>query len=512
MVEKRGPEDGRAMLRRSFSLELDHLWLAVPFLLVVWISSAVPLPALDFWWHLKAAQIILETGSIPATDIFSYTSAGKTYILQNWLGEIAFYLVYRAGGPALVIFFNTLLLLAALVPVYLLCLQSAESRRTGVLTSCLAAIPLAFQGNIRPQVFSFVVFAWFYFILVRHRKGASHALWLLPLLMAFWVNLHGGFVLGLALLLFFLGLDLLDALLKRGRHPHLSRLIVVTLLTAAATLLNPQLAGVYRYVAGVAADPVSLRYVVEWQAPQIGNVADILRFFGPFFLGLFILIRSDKRASWEELALFMALAFFGFTARRNAAWFALVGAPILARHISLPSHVRLRSLEGGLTRRLNLLIAVLLLAATVLGLPWLERLRSSQDADLLLLEPRLPVRAADFLLTKRLEGRIFHPQHYGDYLIWRLWPHQLTFFDGRVHLFPMQVAEDYFTIQRGGAGWEETAGKYGIQYLLLDRNDEDQSGLLKFARDSDNWRVLYEDGRSVLFTRQIDGKTECVTN
>jgi hypothetical protein len=158
------------------------------------------------------------------------------------------------------------------------------------------------------------------------------------------------------------------------------------------------------------------------------------------------------------------------------------------------------------------LFAGLLVIATVLGLPWFESLRTSEDRELWLLDSRLPVRAADFVLTKRLEGRIFHPQHYGDYLIWRLWPYQLTFFDGRVHLFPMKVAEDYFAIERGGAGWEETAGKYRIQHLLLDRNDEDEKELVKSARSSTRWRVLYEDPRSVLFTRAIDGKSDRVTD
>ncbi len=491
---------------RLSRLELEHLWLAVPFLLVIWISSTVPLPALDFWWHLKSGQIILQTGSIPTTDVFSYTAAGKTYVLQNWLGEIVFYLIYKAGGPALVIFFNTLLLVATIVPVYILCLRGASNNRAAVLAACLAAVPLAFQGNIRPQVFSFVLFAWFYFVLVEYQKRKHNLLWLLPLLIVLWVNLHGGFVLGLILLLLFLVLGVVGRIAKAAdalTRPELFRLTLALFLTVAATLLNPQVSAIYRYIATVAADPVSMRYVLEWQPPQVSKIADILRFFGPLFVGLFVLTRSKPRPNIRDVILFLVFAVFGFTARRNAAWFALVAAPILATHIDFGDHLRLRPVGQGLARPLNILLGVLLILATVAGLPWFENLRRSEDRGLLLLDTRLPVRAADYILDHRLEGRIFHPQHYGDYLIWRLWPRQLTFLDGRVHLFPIQVADDYFAIECGAAGWEATAAKYRIQHLLLDRNDKDEKELLKSARDNPRWRVLYEDSRSVLFTRTL---------
>lgn len=497
-----------------FRLELEHLWLAVPLLLVIWISSAVPLPALDFWWHLKSGQIILQSGSIPTTDLFSYTAAGKAYILQNWLAEVLLYLVYRAGGPALVIFFNTLLLVAALVPIYALCLRGASNRRAAVMAACLAAVPLAFQGNIRPQAFSFVMFAWFYFVLVEHQKRRRNLLWLLPVLMTAWVNLHGGFVLGLVLLLLFLVLGWAERITKTEgalTRPELAWFTFAFLLTAGATLLNPQIGGIYRYVATVASDPVSLKYVLEWQPPQANKFPDILRFFGPLFLGLFILARSKPRPGVREVFLFLGFAVFGFTARRNAAWFALVAAPVIASHLHFGNHQSLGSVRQGLSRHLNLLFAGLLVVATLAGLPWFENLRRTQDQDLRLLDPRLPVRAADFISEHRIEGRIFHPQHYGDYMIWRLWPRQLTFLDGRVHLFPMQVADDYFAIQRGAAGWEQTAEKYQIRHLLLDRTDTDEKDLVGAAAGSARWRVLYQDSRSVLFTRTVDANSPTVT-
>jgi len=484
-------------------IQIEHLWRVVPFLIVIWISSLAPLPALDFWWHLKAGEIIWESGSIPVTDIFSYTAAGKTYLLQNWLGEVVLYRIYRSGGAALVIFFNTVLLVGTLLPVYVLCLRRADGVRTGVLATCLAAIPLACQGNIRPQVFSFLLFSWFYFILAEYRDRDRNLLYLLPLMMALWVNLHGAFILGALLILLFLALDLISPLSEKGPHLRGKRratLLVVLVMTTGATFLNPQLAKIYTYVADVASDPVSRRFVVEWRPPQVDNLGDALRFFAPFLLGLLVLIRAKIRPHLHETALFLVFALFAFTARRNAAWFALLAAPIVAGHLRVSLLFQFGEIRTRAHSLLNVVLAALLLVLTVLGLPWFHR-SSGKDRDLPLMEARLPVHAADFILNRRIDGRIFHPQHYGDYLIWRLHPGNGTFLDGRVHLFPMEVAEDYFAILQANPGWEEIAAKYGIQYLLLDRNEADGKKLLNSVLGSRHWQRLYEDNRSVLFER-----------
>ena len=107
-------------------LTTRHLWLGAPVYLLVLREFITPLPLLDFWWHLKMGEIILSSGSIPRTDIFSYTAAGKTFIVQNWLSEILLFLIYKLGHFPLLVFFNALLLAAALFPIYYLCRKSSS--------------------------------------------------------------------------------------------------------------------------------------------------------------------------------------------------------------------------------------------------------------------------------------------------------------------------------------------------------------------------------------------------
>src|SRR5262249_5001072 len=93
--------------------------------------------------------------------------------------------------------------------------------------------------------------------------------------------------------------------------------------------------------------------------------------------------------------------------------------------------------------RLNRQSAVLMLPVTELVSPWVDPHLGNQAFGNTLWETSTPVGAMDFIQQQGLQGNIFHPQIYGDYLIWRLWPQQRTFIDGRVHLFDDSVIRDY---------------------------------------------------------------------
>src|SRR5439155_9014323 len=109
-------------------LRIEHLWLSVPVLLVLWSGFLHRLPLLDFWWHLKTGEVIVTRGALPRTDEFSFTAAGTAVAPHAWLAQVLYELTYRAGGFALLVALHTALLVAALLPVYGLCLEAAGGR------------------------------------------------------------------------------------------------------------------------------------------------------------------------------------------------------------------------------------------------------------------------------------------------------------------------------------------------------------------------------------------------
>src|SRR5262245_15151539 len=137
-------------------LSIDHLWLTLPAALVVWRALLQPVRLLDFWWHLKAGEVIVTTGTIPRRDLFSFTSLDSASVPHCWLAQSLYYLLYSLGGLPCLILSNAALLLVAFLLVYRLCLESSVSRRSGIAAALLAAAGLALFSGMRPHVFSFV--------------------------------------------------------------------------------------------------------------------------------------------------------------------------------------------------------------------------------------------------------------------------------------------------------------------------------------------------------------------
>ena len=533
MSELRKPIDdiGSSDKAGSWSLpqiRIEHIWLSIPIVLVAGFGFLLKLRLIDFWWHLKAGEIIVNTRSIPKTDLFSFTAAGQPFILQNWLVEVIYYATYRTGGLALLVFLNAMLLVAALLPVYHLCRQATDKLRLAVITALLPAVLLLYFGSVRSQVFSFVLFSLFYWVLSEYRQCKSDWLWTLPLMMILWVNVHGAFVLGLGLITIFLGCELLRRIAYGDRPDTLSsgklaRLGVFLVLTVTATVVNPEVHRIYAYVRAVATNPASQTLVLEWQPPRINEAVGIVLFYGPFFITWLVLLGAARKPDLVDLVLVVTFSVLGISSLRNGAWFALIAAPVVARYYPTISFSTLmqairrfsfgrrllnrlaarRETTPPIRYRLNRQIAILLLTIVVLVCPWVYPHLGNPAFGNTLWEPNTPVSAMDYIEQRGLQGNIYHPQIYGDYLIWRLWPRQRSFVDGRVHLFDNSVIRDY-RLSFIDPHWDERLTRYNIKYLLLSKQEDENRAMIDSARDAANWNLLYEDATSILFERVND--------
>jgi hypothetical protein len=119
-----------------------------------------------------------------------------------------------------------------------------------------------------------------------------------------------------------------------------------------------------------------------------------------------------------------------------------------------------------------------------------------------LMDAGTPVGAVNFIEQHHLAGHIYHPQIFGDYLIWRLWPQQKSFIDGRVHLFSEDFCQETLGLLQD-SNWENVLNRWDIQYLLLNKVSADDATLKAIAssRNSSRWTKLYEDDISILFQK-----------
>jgi hypothetical protein len=498
------------------------------------VSSTTPIMAADFWGHLKVGEIIFDQGKIPAVDTFSFLTQGQPYIYQAWLAELFMYVLYRLGDLQLVVFFNTLLLTTQFALVLYMCWEASGNIRLASACTLLAAFFALAERDVRPQTFSFLLFTVFYLLVRCHVRNRRGPIVILPLLMALWANLHGGFLLGLAILgLAFLCESVKLALTAPGQWECLggsptalggSRWGSVPLLGGVlagclvALLLNPLGPGVITYLTKIQGNVIIQGFVTEWFPASLRRIED-LPFFLAFFLCLALFSQSRRRLAVLDLVLFCFFALMAFQAVRNFMWFAVIMAPILTEQATFlladlrtanwsesflgkffTSKIASKSTAASGERvGLNYLMAALFLVALFLGSPWVKTSLPIPISRSALIDPETPVGAVDFLEANSVQGRIFNPDIYGGYLDWRLNPRLLVFVDGRVELYPKEVWADYLLVLNG-CNWEQVMAKYGIEYIFLSKKEH--RALIAAISRSSSWQTIYSDQISVIFQRQ----------
>jgi len=201
-----------------------------------------PMIDTDTWWHLRTGQWIVDHHALPEVDRFSFTRIGEPWYYPGWLAEIVMVDLFSLGGlPALNLLFTGLIFLTFIVVFFTL--EGDPFLRAAILV--LAAGASEIYWSARPQVFTFFFSACFYLCLRKFLLGNKNALWLLPLIMLLWVNIHAGFAAGFILLLIALVGQGLTYLVQRPPKPpealrKLGWLVGVLFACAAAAVVNPR--------------------------------------------------------------------------------------------------------------------------------------------------------------------------------------------------------------------------------------------------------------------------------
>lgn len=472
----------------------EALWTGSLFLLFLFALLLQPIRSADFWWHLKVGEIVLDEHAVPRVDRFSATMAGQPYTYQSWLAGVCFALLYRAGGAGAVVVAHALLLTAAYLFLWSACRKT--SGHAVAATACTFAAMVVCGGNwgVRPQSFSTFLFASFFWLLVRDARGERVPWWVFPLGAALWANLHGGFVLGLALLAGAVAGEGIAWLLPG--HPFAvvsgrrwARLAGVLVASVAATLANPAGLGVYAYVRTIQRNPVIHGAIAEWQPPRVDDAVGAL-FYGSLFALFVLLLYLGHRPHPREVLWLLGTGWLALGSVRSILWYTFPMALLLAEAaagVRLPRPGQPRTAQA----LANGAVLALLLALVVLALPPFKG-RLPLPVELRApIAPDIPVRAAEYIARGGLAGPIFHRMEYGDYLLWRFYPERRVFVDPRIELYPPSIWEAYDAISRGTPDTERLLEQYGIRVLLLDMRR--QARLLEWARASGSWRLCFQD-------------------
>ena len=505
------------------SLSMTGLWILVIVAGLLALGSVWALPPNDLWWHARVGSDILDSGHIPRHDIYSLTERGQPFYYQSWLAEVLVAGLLRLGGLRLLVFVRALITAGLFGAVMRLCLQAGEGERGAAIPATLSAILLGVSNQtVRPQLFAYPLFITVYALLWRYRRGqGGRSVWLVPVLTAVWVNMHGSFALGVMLIwLVFLGELLGYALptLGGGRaskraetREGLRTLALVALLSTVVVLINPRGVGIVSYVADLLTDAPCQSLGVEWQ-PLDPKAGLGIIFYPMFLLMVAALALARPPVALTDLLLVLVFAWLGISGLRYVVWFGLVSAPVLAEallHFSKEDWLRWRGrlARHPLGRRLiyrdprgypgfrRIVVAGAIVPLLVVGGFFLFH----PDDDLWLTN-NTGTAVVDFMERSGVQGRLFNELVRGSYLIWRLGPAQPVFIDPRFELYSLEHFEVYLALSDAEGDVAVLLAEYDFELLLLDR--EWQAGLIEFVDgEPERWRRIYEDEYVLLYQR-----------
>ena len=498
-------------ISRLKNLEIQHLWAVTVILGVFVFVNTQPIRPNDFWWHMAIGREISASRSIPVVDEYSHTMAGEPYPSYQmfWLPEVVMYQVYELGGPALIIFLQSVIITSAYAILLYLCWRISNSLRIASMATLFAIGMGIFNWTVRPQTISYLIGVLFLLAIFSYRQNQKYR-WLLvfPLGMIVWVNSHGSFLIGLALIGIWLADEVWNIIAaKYSKQPDVPKqgLWTAMISLAATTLvcvINPRGIGIVSYVLDLTGNPVVQNLVPEWAPPSFDTDYGTVYLIGLLLCSVVLAI-SEKRPNFFQLVSFLMFGILGLMTTRGVIWFGIVMAPVLADHIPsvLSRFIQPRSERStGVSKTgINRVILALLIMITIISLPWLKKYLPFPQSKRGLIYHETPIEATQFLISERLPGKLFHDMGYGSYLIWAAYPDYRVFTDPRIELYPLETWRDYTAIGNALPGWENQLDRYGIYTLMV--SPENQAPLVAALGGSPGWSLKYEDPAALIYTR-----------
>lgn len=457
----------------------------------VFFLASRPVDDGDFWWHLKTGEYILQTRSIPRTDFYSFTNYGKPWVTHEWLSEAIFYAIYaRLGLNGLMLIFALLTALAFWI-VFRRCEAHQIVASLAVLLGALTVLPTI---GVRPRVFTLLLTSVYLALLSRYARGdRSRAIWWLVPLMVLWVNLHGGFLIGLVLIgitMIGMVLDAWSTSASVPRAVYVLGLVLVGCLVAA--VINPQGVHIYAFPFEIFLSPVQQGAIVDWLSPDF-HQRELLPLALLILLSIAALALSPRRPRPSDLLLFLATLFMTLKSYRHLAVFSLVAVPLLADHSQ--AWLESRGLfhhgtgAGKLTLRASLLLLPLLLFAVALKTKVYVPLTQDRAG--------VPIDAVSFLRENNFTGNTFtDPNIWGGYVIWAL-PSNPVYIDGRIDMYGDQFVSEHLGMIYGLTSWRGPFNRYGVRIAIV----KPRSVLARELTESGEWRQVFQDTMATVFVR-----------
>lgn len=471
----------------------------------------------DTGWHIRTGEHILDTMTIPHADIFSHTAPGAPWTIYSWLADVVFASVHGLAGLNGIVTLTAAVIAFTFAALYRSMLKMAVNPVSAAALTAIAAAASSGHWLARPHVFSFPLTLAFMFILDRYWHGETKHIHFLPALMVLWVNLHPGFMLGLALVFIYALCGLYAYLSSPGTGQHEKAMLwtlgITAVLTTLAACINPYGPAILY----LPFDAEGIGYVMtnirEWASPDF-HVEKGFEFMLLLYLGIFVMSRKGPDLAGGAVSLLLTAM----------ALSAVRYIPLTALAVTIVTARMADDVTGQFAERLSANKAARYAAGRIRGIsastaamerrprPYAWALLFAAACSLVALNSgrafgthlmhyshdpaRFPVAAVEYAHENGITGRMFNDYGWGGYIIYRGFPEQKVFVDGRIAPYGPSVMRDYLKVSRADISSADILDKYKVDWVLYSTG----SPLCRLLA-SGGWKRVYADDTAELLVR-----------
>jgi len=496
---------------RSFlRLSLYDIFFAV---IILWSFMADPagwqrlLIDGDTAFHIRIGDYILNHRQVPHQDVFSFSVPGQPWYAFEWLSEVAYALVHSVWALKGVVLLAGLCIGFAFTLMWNFSVWQGANSGVALVLVMLGLSASSFHFHARPHVFTWLFLLGAMWMVARDRKRNHWSVWLLAPLTALWANFHGGFFIFFALL----GVMIVGLLIEAWLMPvqRVSRLFaarryaMVLLASGAASLCNPYGITLHMHIAEVLRAKWILDLVDEFRSPVFRGEA-MLVFLGLLFLGLLTAGRLAERRQVADALVILFLAYASLTSVRHIPIFVLIAVPMIAVEASRlwdawvahqPRGSTSRIVEDVIAQRLPstgdrvgvwaFVFVAYLCVAPASGFP--------QDFS----PDRFPVALVEKHQAKLATARVFCSDQWGGYLVYKNFPQQRIFIDGRHNYYGEKFLKETLAMNEGRSAWRQTFERQKFDVVLSTAD----STITTLVLGLPDWRIVDRVGNGIMLER-----------
>jgi hypothetical protein len=441
----------------------------------------------DTYWHIEIGQWILDHAAVPYSDFYSFTRSGSPWMSNAWLSQVLYATAFAHAGWAGPVALAALATAAALM-IFLKQIECCFEPVHRILLALLALVLSAPHLLARPHVLALPLMVAWAGGLIRAVDQRSPPPWLLLPLMAVWANLHGGFLLGLALIAP-IALEALWQSVEGQRVAALKQWSLFAIAALLASCCTPYLHNTLIAAATIMNLGQVLTVVSEWRPADFSS-------FGPFeaaLLGLVgLALHRGVVLSLPRIALLLLLTHMALSHMRCLEAFAFLVPLAMARPFR--DRAAPATPADAIDTRASSLVSVLGVLA-VIGGTLASTMIYAAHHDFAFVRTQAPAAALD-LLRRCQARRIFNDYQFGGFLIAN---HVPAFIDGRAELYGEKFAMNYIkTVE--GRSLDQLTGlldEFQVDATLL-TPDRPAAQLLDHMP---GWTRLYADDIAVIHVR-----------